>query len=162
MKLFIPLFLTFSACCAASIRGNVKDKEFSKLRLNDRLVDHFQPKLQNLCSASKTFNLGDDCEVSFAMEDLEAAAGKYVFKSHACGNRDITIVTMDMEDNMPSHAVRLNQHSLEWTELIAMPHLEKHGCMYTTVANMDIDPKKVNTHRFDGDEKRGHGRRKLK
>lgn len=162
MKLFIALSLAFSACSAASIRGNIKDKEFSKLRASDQLVDSFQPKLQNLCTSGKTFMLGDGCEVSFALEDLEPASGKHVFKSHFCGEKDTIIVTMNMEDKMPSHAVRLNQRSMEWTELIVMPHLEEHGCIYTTVADMDVDPQKANKRRFVGDAKRALVRRKLK
>mmetsp|Transcript_2123 Transcript_2123/g.4792 ORF Transcript_2123/g.4792 Transcript_2123/m.4792 type:complete len:166 (-) Transcript_2123:653-1150(-) len=162
MKLLIALLLTFSACSAAStIRGNIKNKEFSKLRANDRLVDNFQPNLQNLCSSGKKFKLGDDCEVSFALEDLEPTSGKHVFKSHTCGDKDTVIVTMDLEDKMPSHVARLNQRSMEWTELIAMPHLEEHGCMYATVANIDIDPEKVKKRPVDGDERRAPGHRML-
>ncbi|CAJ1965169.1 unnamed protein product [Cylindrotheca closterium] len=163
MKLFVTLLLfTFSACYAASIRGYIKDKEFSKLRAKDRLVDSFQPKLQNLCTSGNTFKLGDDCEVSFAMKDLEPTSGKHVFKSHACGDEDTIIVTMNLNDKMPSHAARLNQGSMQWTELIAMPHLEEHGCIYTTIANIDVDPEKKTKRRFRGDaKKRSHGQRKL-
>ena len=109
MKLFIALSLTFSACSAASIRGYIKDKEFPKLRANDRLVDNFQPKPQNLCTFGKTFKMGDEWKASFALETLEPTSGKHVFKSHACGDEDTIIVTMNVEDNMPSHAARLNQ-----------------------------------------------------
>jgi hypothetical protein len=141
-SLTIVKLLLALACLAALAKGDNHEREFAKLRSADDLTDGFEPSLQNLRTSDKKFMLGDHCEVSFALADLEITASDHIYKSTACG-ADFVMVTLNA-DNMPGTAVRINPVSGEWVELVFLPQVDDElGYMYTTVKSTDVDPEKL-------------------
>lgn len=154
LLLSIAFLLSFSPLALA----NEEEREFAKLRSADDLSDAFEPSLQNLCKSDKTFKLGDDCDVSFAWEDMETTDTQHIFESKACGSEEFIMVTMDPNTHMPQSAVRMSRVSIAWMELVFMPKIEEFGCMYTTVKMTDVDHKKMKKYSLEGDSNT-HGRR---
>ena len=144
--LFITLFLSLSSCSSASTLGGTKDQDIRKLKI-------LSGDMQDLCTSDKSFELGEHCTVSFALEDLEATNSPHVFKSHACEDVDPIIITLDLENNMPWHAARLNHTTNEWTELTPLPD-DPSGCMYTSASYLK------DTHDLLHDDERDDRRRR--
>jgi hypothetical protein len=95
--------------------------------------------------------LGDDCEVWLEREDLESTGSDHIHESTACGADHFIMVTLNAESQMPVTAVRISQVSMEWAELVFLPHVDELGCMYTTVKSTDVEPKKLKKYTLSGD-----------
>ena len=122
---------------------DLASSEISTLRSKNHLLENFEPKFQNLCGTTKSFNLGENCIVSFLPDDLIPTGTNYVYESKACTN-GIVFVMLDEDDGMPLSAVLLRDSDIDrFIELVPLPNIADVGCMYTTIERSDIDDEQT-------------------